>query len=70
MPTRDVVLAYPVRTGIGTFNGTFKNTPATELGAAVVRETLRRASLDPTKIASVVMGKRRSTAAFLWRCRR
>lgn len=56
MPTRDVVLAYPVRTGIGTFNGTFKNTPATELGAAVVRETLRRASLDPTKIASVVMG--------------
>lgn len=56
MPTRDVVLAYPVRTGIGTFNGTFKNTPATELGAAAVRETLRRASLDPTKIASVVMG--------------
>src|SRR5207248_3098122 len=33
-----------------------KGTPATELGAAVVRETLRRASLDPTKIGSVVMG--------------
>ena len=56
MSMRDVVLAYPVRTAIGTFNGTLKDTPATELGAAVVRETLRRASLDPTKIASVVMG--------------
>jgi acetyl-CoA C-acetyltransferase len=56
MSTRDVVLAYPVRTAIGTFNGTLKDTPATELGAAVVRETLRRGSLDPTKIGSVVMG--------------
>lgn len=56
MSTRDVVLAYPVRTAIGTFNGSLKDTPATELGAAVVRETLRRASLDPTKIGSVVMG--------------
>ena len=56
MSTRDVVLAYPVRTAIGTFNGTLKDTPAIELGAAVVRETLRRAALDPTKIASVVMG--------------
>ena len=56
MSTRDVVLAYPVRTAIGTFNGTLKDTPAIELGATVVRETVRRASLDPTKIASVVMG--------------
>ena len=41
MPSRDVVLSHPVRTAIGTFNGTLKGTPATELGAAVVRETLR-----------------------------
>ena len=56
MSTRDVVLAHPVRTAIGTYNGTLKDTPAIELGAAVVRETVRRASLDPTKIGSVVMG--------------
>ena len=56
MPSRDVVLSYPVRTAIGTFNGTLKATPATELGAAVVRETLRRSGLDPARVGSVVMG--------------
>ena len=56
MPSREVVLCHPVRTAIGTYNGTLKGTPATELGAAVVRETLRRSGLDPAKVGSVVMG--------------
>ena len=56
MPSRDVVLSQPVRTAIGTFNGTLKGTPATELGAIVVRETLRRSALDPGRVGSVVMG--------------
>src|SRR6202521_1244045 len=56
MPSRDVILCHPVRTAIGTYNGALKGTPATELGAAVVRETLRRSGLDPTKVGSVVMG--------------
>jgi acetyl-CoA C-acetyltransferase len=56
MPSRDVVLSQPVRTAIGTFDGTLKGTPATELGAAVVRETLRRSGLDPAHVGSVVMG--------------
>src|SRR5437868_1286638 len=40
------VLCHPVRTAIGTFNGTLKATPATELGATMVRKTLRRSGLD------------------------
>jgi acetyl-CoA C-acetyltransferase len=56
MPSRDVILCHPVRTAIGTYNGTLKGTPATELGATVVRETVRRSGLDPARIASVVMG--------------
>jgi acetyl-CoA C-acetyltransferase len=56
MSSRDVVLCHPVRTAIGTYNGTLNATPATELGAAVVRETLRRSALTPTRIGSVVMG--------------
>src|ERR1700720_4091637 len=56
MPSRDVVLCHPVRTAIGSYNGTLKATPATELGSAVVRETLRRSGLDPARIGSVVMG--------------
>jgi acetyl-CoA C-acetyltransferase len=56
MPSRDIVLSHPVRTAIGTFNGTLKDTPATELGATVVRETLRGSTLDPALVGSVVMG--------------
>lgn len=56
MRAREVILCNPVRTAIGTFNGSLKATPATELGAAVVRETLRRSGVDVTRIGSVVMG--------------
>jgi acetyl-CoA acetyltransferase len=57
MSSREVVLCHPVRTAIGTYNGTLKGTPATDLGASVVRETLRRSGLDPAHIGSVVMGQ-------------
>lgn len=56
MPQRDVVLCSPVRTAIGTYGGTLKATPATELGAVVVREALRRTGLDPARLGGVVMG--------------
>jgi acetyl-CoA C-acetyltransferase len=56
MPARDVVLCHPVRSAIGSYNGTLRGTPATALGATVVRETLRRSGLDPKRVGSVVMG--------------
>jgi acetyl-CoA C-acetyltransferase len=56
MASPEVVLCHPVRTPIGTFGGKLNGTPAAELGATVVRETLRRAGLDPARIGSVVMG--------------
>jgi len=56
MPTPEVVLCSPVRTAIGTFNGSLKTIPAADLGAVVVRETLQRAKLDPGVVESVVMG--------------
>jgi acetyl-CoA C-acetyltransferase len=56
MPQREVVLCSPVRTAIGTYGGTLKAVPATELGAVVVRETLRRSGLDPAGLGGVVMG--------------
>lgn len=56
MATQDIVIAHPVRTAIGGYNGALKTIPATELGAIVVRETLRRAGLDPAAVDSVVMG--------------
>jgi acetyl-CoA C-acetyltransferase len=56
MRTRHVVLSHPVRTAIGAYNGTLKGVPATELGAIVVRETLRCAGLGGDEIGTVVMG--------------
>lgn len=56
MSTREIVLCEPVRTAIGGFNGALKSVPATALGAAVVRETLARAKLDPGALGSVVLG--------------
>jgi acetyl-CoA C-acetyltransferase len=56
MTTLDVVLCGPVRTAIGAYNGSLKTIPAPELGAAVVRETLKRSGLDAAAIGSVVMG--------------
>jgi acetyl-CoA C-acetyltransferase len=56
MSPREIVLCEPVRTAIGAFNGSLKGVPATDLGATVVRETLRRSKLDANSIGSVVMG--------------
>src|SRR3989304_1497638 len=52
----EVVLCAPVRPAIGTYGGTLKNIPAPELGAAVIRETLKRAGLAADKVQTVVMG--------------
>jgi len=56
MPTTEIILAHPVRTPIGGYGGALKGTPATALGAIVVRETLKRAGLDPASLDAVVMG--------------
>jgi acetyl-CoA C-acetyltransferase len=56
MPASEVVLCSPVRTAIGAFNGSLKTIPAADLGAVVVRETLRRAGLDAAAVESVIMG--------------
>jgi acetyl-CoA C-acetyltransferase len=56
MSSREIVLLKPVRTAIGTFNGSLKAIAATELGATVVRETLKRAGVDAADIGSVLMG--------------
>ena len=56
MSQREVVLCDPVRTAIGSYGGSLKDVPAPALGAAVIRETLRRSRLDPAQIDAVVMG--------------
>jgi acetyl-CoA C-acetyltransferase len=56
MTTRQVVLCHPVRTAIGTYGGSLKDVPAPDLGAAAIRETLKRSGLSADKVQAVVMG--------------
>lgn len=56
MSKPEIVLCTPVRTPIGAYGGTLKETPAPELGAAAVRETLRRSGLPADEIDAVVLG--------------
>ena len=56
MTTRQIVLCHPVRTAIGTYGGSLKDLPASDLGAAAIRETLKRSGLAADKIEALVMG--------------
>lgn len=52
----EAVIISAVRTPTGKFQGALKNFMATELGAMVVREAVKRAGLEPDKIDEVIMG--------------
>jgi acetyl-CoA C-acetyltransferase len=56
MNQREIVLCNPVRTAIGTFDGSLKTVPATELGAIVVRAALKRSKLKGSDVDTAVMG--------------
>ncbi len=44
---RDVVIVSGARTAIGNFGGTLKDTPVVQLGAVVLKETLKKGNLKP-----------------------
>jgi acetyl-CoA C-acetyltransferase len=52
----EVVLAGAVRTPIGTFGGSFADTPATQLGSVVIAEALKRAGIGPGQVDEIIMG--------------
>jgi len=56
MLPNDVVICAPVRTAIGTFNGSLKDIPAPELGAAAIKASFARSGLAPHLVGGVVMG--------------
>ncbi len=57
MTARDpIVISSYARTPIGGFLGCLSGVKATELGAAAVREAVRRSGVDPERIDRIVMG--------------
>jgi acetyl-CoA C-acetyltransferase len=53
---RESVIVSAVRTPTGKFLGVLKGFTATELGAMVVREAVRRAGIDPDVVDECIMG--------------
>jgi acetyl-CoA C-acetyltransferase len=54
---QDIVIVAATRTAVGKFGGTLAKTPATELGAAVIAEVLKRSGLQAEQIGEVIMGQ-------------
>jgi acetyl-CoA C-acetyltransferase len=53
---REVVVVSAVRTAIGTFGGSLKDVPPTQLAALVVREAVARAGVQPAQVGAVAFG--------------
>jgi acetyl-CoA C-acetyltransferase len=53
----DIVIVSAVRTAVGKFGGSLAKIPAVDLGAAVIKEALARAKVDPAQVSEVIMGQ-------------
>ena len=53
---KDLYVVSCCRTAVGSFGGSLKDTPATDLGAIVVKEALKRANVAPENVDEVMFG--------------
>ena len=53
----DIVIVAATRTAVGKFGGTLAKTPATDLGAAVIKNLLARTKLGADQIGEVILGQ-------------
>ncbi|MDH3268131.1 MAG: thiolase family protein [Ignavibacteria bacterium] len=56
MDLNEVVVISAVRTAMGKFGGTLKDIPAYDLGAVVVREAVKKSSIESNQIDDVILG--------------
>ena len=54
---QDIVIVSAARTAVGKFGGALAKTPATDLGAAVIKAVLTRSGLSAELIGEVIMGQ-------------
>ncbi|MCB1802912.1 MAG: acetyl-CoA C-acyltransferase, partial [Gammaproteobacteria bacterium] len=55
--SKDVVIVAAARTAVGSFGGTLADVPAHKLGAAVVKDLLKRTGLKNDQIDEVILGQ-------------
>jgi acetyl-CoA C-acetyltransferase len=53
----NVVIASAARTPVGSFLGSFANTPAHDLGRAVIEEVVSRAGVDKAEVSETILGQ-------------
>jgi len=53
----NVVIVSAARTAVGSFNGSFANTPAHELGAAVIEAAVARAGIEKGEVSETILGQ-------------
>jgi acetyl-CoA C-acetyltransferase len=53
----EIVIVGAARTPIGKFGGSLARTPASELGALIIRKVLERAGVAPEQVSEVIMGQ-------------
>ena len=53
----NVVIVSAARTAVGSFNGSFANTPAHDLGAAVIEAVVARAGVDKAEVSETILGQ-------------
>jgi len=53
----DIVIVGAARSAIGKFGGTLAKTPASDLGAHVVRKLLERSGVRPEQVSEVILGQ-------------
>lgn len=57
MASTSIVIVSAARTAVGSFNGSFANTPAHELGAAVITAVLDRSGIQSNDVDEVILGQ-------------
>ena len=53
----NVVIASAARTAVGSFSGAFANTPAHDLGTAVLEAIVERAGIDKGEVSETILGQ-------------
>ena len=53
----NIVIASAARTAVGSFGGSFANTPAHDLGSAVLKEVVERSGIDKSEVSETIMGQ-------------
>ena len=59
---KKAVIVSAVRTPVGKFNGTLRDMPASDLGALVMKEAVKRAGISPDQVDEVIFGHVLTTA--------